>query len=100
VRGLSAFAAGLCLVPVGLPVVMLSPRTGRLVGARGPRPPLVVAGAALALGGGASLGLGIGVLVLGLLSTGCRALATAGRAAALFDEVDRGTDLRTVSLRR
>ena len=37
---------------------MLSPRTGRLVGARGPRLPLVVAGAALALGGAASLWLG------------------------------------------
>jgi hypothetical protein len=31
-------------------------------------------------------GLGIGVLVLGLLSTGRRALGTAGRAAALFDD--------------
>ncbi len=37
---------------------MLSPVTGRLVGARGPRLPLAVAGAALALGGGASNWLG------------------------------------------
>ena len=58
VRGLSALAAGLCLLPVGALVLVLSPRTGRLVGARGPRLPLVVAGAALALGGGASLWLG------------------------------------------
>jgi hypothetical protein len=36
------------------------------------------------------LGLGLGILVLGLLSTGRRALGTAGRAAALFEEVDRG----------
>jgi EmrB/QacA subfamily drug resistance transporter len=57
VRGLSAFGAGLCLLPVGVLVVLLSPRTGRLVGARGPRVPLLVAGAALALGGGASLWL-------------------------------------------
>ncbi len=58
VRGLSALAAGLCLLPVGVLVVLLSPRTGRLVGARGPRLPLVVSGAALALGGAASLWLG------------------------------------------
>ncbi|MQY09607.1 MFS transporter [Actinomadura macrotermitis] len=57
VRGLSASAAGLCLLPVGALVLVLSPRTGRLVGARGPRLPLLVAGSALALGGGASLWL-------------------------------------------
>jgi MFS family permease len=37
--------------------VVLSPLTGKLVGARGPRLPLVVSGAALALGGAASLSL-------------------------------------------
>jgi sugar phosphate permease len=37
---------------------VLSPRTGRLVGGRGPRLPVVVSGAALALGGGASIWLG------------------------------------------
>ena len=58
VRGMSALTAGLCLLPVGLLIVVLSPLTGRLVGARGPRLPLVVSGAALALGGGASLWLG------------------------------------------
>jgi EmrB/QacA subfamily drug resistance transporter len=58
VRGMSALTAGLCLLPVGVLVVVLSPRTGRLVGARGPRLPLVVSGAALALGGGASVLLG------------------------------------------
>ena len=183
VRGMSALTAGLSLLPVGVLTVVLSPLTGRLVGRRGPRLPLVVAGAALALGGGASLwlrpstslpavlaiyvlfgiflgtinppitntavsgmprsmagvaaslasaarqtgttlgvaisgtivgsalarggtaftsaedgvwwlvlGLGVGVVVLGLLSTGRRALDTAGRAAALFEEVDRGAD--------
>ena len=181
VRRLSAVTAGLCLLPVGGLIVVLSPPTGRLVGARGPRLPLVVAGAALALGGIASLwlepatplpavlgtyllfgiflgtvnppitnsavsgmprsmagvaaslastgrqtgttlgvaiagtvvgsalarggtaytraehgvwwlvfGLGVGLLGLGLLSTGRWALDTAGRAAALFEEVDRG----------
>jgi hypothetical protein len=46
------------------------------------------------------LGLGASIGVLGLVSTGRRALATAGRAAALFGEVDRGADLRTVPRRR
>ena len=186
VRGLAALTAGLCLLPVGGLVVLLSPAAGRLVGSRGPRLPLVVAGAALAVAGGASLwigpatalpavlavyllfgiflgtvnppitntavsgmpasmagvaaslasagrqagtalgvaisgtivgpaltrggtaftsaahgvwwllvGLGAGVLVLGLVSTGRRALRTAGRAAALFEGMDRGADLRT-----
>jgi len=36
------------------------------------------------------LGLGAGILALGLLSTGRRAQRTAGRAAALFEQVDRG----------
>jgi EmrB/QacA subfamily drug resistance transporter len=58
VRGMSALMAGLCLLPVGVLVVVLSPLTGRLVGGRGPRLPLVVSGAALALGGGASIWLG------------------------------------------
>jgi EmrB/QacA subfamily drug resistance transporter len=189
VRGMSALTAGLCLLPVGLPVVMLSSRTGRLVGTRGPRLPLVVSGAALALGGGVSillgpiiplpavlatyllfgifmgtinppitntavsgmprsmagvaaslasagrqtgttlgvaiagtivgpalargriaftsaehgvcwmvLGLGLGILVLGLLSTGRWATGTAGRAAALFEGVDRGADLPAAPL--
>jgi EmrB/QacA subfamily drug resistance transporter len=58
VRGLSALTAGLCLLPVGVLTVVLSPLTGRLVAGRGPRLPLMVSGAALALGGGASLWLG------------------------------------------
>ncbi len=191
VRGMPALTAGLCLLPVGVLVVLLSPRTGRLVGTRGPRLPLVVSGAALALGGGASLwlgpatplpavlgiyvlfgiflgtvnppitnsavsgmpramagvaaslasvgrqtgtslgvaisgavvgrslarggtaftgaahtvwwlvlGLGAGILVLALVSTGRWALGTAGRAAALFEEVDHGAAPRTPALTR
>jgi EmrB/QacA subfamily drug resistance transporter len=183
VRGMSALTAGLCLIPVGVLIVVLAPLTGRLVGRRGPRLPLVVSGVALALGGGASIwlgtatplpavlaiyllfgvaqgtinppitnsavsgmpasmagvatslasagrqtgttlgvaisgtivgsalarggkaftiaehgvwwlvaGLGVGILALGLLSTGRWAFDTAGRAAALFEEVDRGAD--------
>ncbi len=69
VRGLSALTAGLCLLPVGVMIVALSPLTGRLVGARGPRLPLVVAGAALALGGGASAWLGPGTPLPAVLAT-------------------------------
>jgi EmrB/QacA subfamily drug resistance transporter len=58
VRGLPPVTAGLCLLPVGLPVLVISPLTGRMVGARGPLLPLAVAGTALALGGGVSLWLG------------------------------------------
>ncbi|MGW5723510.1 MFS transporter [Amycolatopsis sp. NPDC003865] len=58
VRGMTALTAGLCLLPVGVLVLVLSPRTGRLVGTRGPRLPLVVAGIALALGGVTSAWLG------------------------------------------
>jgi MFS family permease len=58
VRGLSPLAAGLCLVPLGVLVAAVSPLTGRLVAARGPRLPLAISGTALALGGAASLCLG------------------------------------------
>ncbi|MGZ0152400.1 MFS transporter [Kribbella sp. WER1] len=59
VRHLSALHAGLSLLPVGLLICVLSPLTGRVVGARGPRLPLVVAGTALALGAAASLTIGL-----------------------------------------
>ncbi|HET6739452.1 MAG TPA: MFS transporter [Kribbella sp.] len=59
VRHLSALHAGLSLLPVGLLICVLSPLTGRVVGAHGPRLPLVVAGAGLALGAGASLTIGL-----------------------------------------
>ena len=42
VRGMPALTAGLCLLPIGVLVVLLSPRTGGLVGTRGPRLPLVI----------------------------------------------------------
>lgn len=58
VRGLPPVTAGLCLLPVGLPVLVMSPLTGRMVGERGPRLPLALAGTALALGGVVSLWLG------------------------------------------
>ncbi|WP_410596170.1 MFS transporter [Amycolatopsis sp. lyj-23] len=58
VRGMTPLTAGLCLLPVGVLVLVLSPRTGRFVGRHGPRWPLVVAGAALAAGGLGSAFLG------------------------------------------
>ncbi|MGW4382446.1 MFS transporter [Kitasatospora sp. NPDC004531] len=57
VRGMSALAAGLSLLPVGGLIAVLSPYTGRLVGAHGPKIPLLVSGSALALGSLASLWL-------------------------------------------
>ncbi|MEI8412915.1 MULTISPECIES: MFS transporter [unclassified Kribbella] len=58
IRGLSPLTAGLCLLPVGALILLLSPITGRLVASRGPRLSLVVAGTALSLGAAASLWLG------------------------------------------
>jgi EmrB/QacA subfamily drug resistance transporter len=55
VRGMSALRAGLSLLPVGVLIALLSPYTGKLVGARGPRLPLVISGTALGLGGLGSL---------------------------------------------
>lgn len=57
VRGLPASAAGVCLVPIGAMVLLLSPASGRLVARRGARTPLIIAGAALATAGVASLWL-------------------------------------------
>lgn len=58
VRGLSPLRAGLCLLPVGALIIVLSPLAGRMVAGRGPRRPLLISGVALALGGAASLRLG------------------------------------------
>ena len=44
------------------------------------------------------IGLGVGISALGLVSTGRWALDTAGRAATLFDGLDRGTAHPTVPL--
>jgi EmrB/QacA subfamily drug resistance transporter len=54
VRDMSALTAGLCLLPVGALTIVLAPLTGRVVGTRGARLPLLVAGTALTLGGAAS----------------------------------------------
>ena len=57
VRDLSPWAAGCCLVPIGVLVLVLSPISGRMVAARGARRPLVTAGFALAVSGLALLWL-------------------------------------------
>jgi EmrB/QacA subfamily drug resistance transporter len=96
VRGLPPLRAGLCLLPVGALVVLLSPLTGRLVAARGPRLPLLTAGVALTLGGAASLRLGpatplpavLGVFLLygvaqGTVNPPISAAAVAGMPASM-----------------
>jgi len=50
-RGFSALRAGLCTLPVAVLIVVLAPISGRVVGRRGPRVPMVVAGAAMAAAG-------------------------------------------------
>ncbi|MFF4584046.1 MFS transporter [Streptomyces sp. NPDC001388] len=47
VRGLDALHAGLWMLPMAVPTFLCAPLSGRLVGTRGPRLPLVVAGSAL-----------------------------------------------------
>jgi EmrB/QacA subfamily drug resistance transporter len=49
-RGLPAFRAGLCFLPIAVALVVCSPVSGRLVGAGRTREALVAAGGALALG--------------------------------------------------
>ena len=50
-RGLTAFEAGLCTLPLALTAFVVAPLAGRLVGTRGPRAPLVVAGVCFAVTG-------------------------------------------------
>ena len=49
VRGLSAFHTGLCILPMALAVMIVSPLSGRLVGAHGARPSLLISGGMLTL---------------------------------------------------
>ncbi|MFJ6798786.1 MFS transporter [Streptomyces sp. NPDC091268] len=51
VRGLSALHAGLYMLPMAALTALCAPLSGRLVGARGPRLPLLVAGIAMAASG-------------------------------------------------
>lgn len=51
VRGLDALHAGLWMLPMAVPMFLCAPLAGRLVGSRGPRLPLVVAGFAMTASG-------------------------------------------------
>ncbi|MES4887686.1 MFS transporter [Streptomyces sp. NPDC096012] len=51
VRGLDALHAGLWMLPMATPTFLCAPLSGRLVGTRGPRLPLLVAGTALTVSG-------------------------------------------------
>ncbi|MFE2046999.1 MFS transporter [Streptomyces sp. NPDC059459] len=51
VRGLSALHAGLWMLPMAVPTFLCAPLSGRLVGSRGPRLPLLIAGGALTVSG-------------------------------------------------
>lgn len=51
VRGLSALHAGLWMLPMAVPTFLCAPLPGRLVGSRGPRLPLMIAGGALTVSG-------------------------------------------------
>jgi EmrB/QacA subfamily drug resistance transporter len=49
VRGLSALQAGLTILPMPIVMALCAPLAGRIVATRGPRIPLVIAGAALTI---------------------------------------------------
>ncbi|GAA4805999.1 MFS transporter [Streptomyces ziwulingensis] len=51
VRGLSALHAGLWMLPMAIPTFLCAPLSGRLVGSRGPRLPLLIAGGAMTVSG-------------------------------------------------
>ncbi|MEU5597439.1 MFS transporter [Streptomyces sp. NPDC020298] len=51
VRGLDALHAGLWMLPMAVPMFLCAPLSGRLVGSRGPRLPLLIAGLAMTVSG-------------------------------------------------
>jgi EmrB/QacA subfamily drug resistance transporter len=57
VRGYSAFHAGLYTLPMAAMTIVFAPMSGRIVGARGPRLPLIVAGVAIMASGIMLIGL-------------------------------------------
>jgi EmrB/QacA subfamily drug resistance transporter len=56
-RGYSALHAGLLTVPMAVMIIIFAPISGRLVGSRGPRLPLIVAGLVMAVAAAGMLGL-------------------------------------------
>jgi EmrB/QacA subfamily drug resistance transporter len=57
VRGLSPLQAGVSTLPLAVMTMIFAPLSGRLVGSRGPRIPLLAAGAAMCAGGLMLVGL-------------------------------------------
>lgn len=57
VRRLSALQAGLCTLPLAVMTLIFAPLSGRIVASRGPRIPLLAAGAAMCAGGLMLVGL-------------------------------------------
>jgi EmrB/QacA subfamily drug resistance transporter len=60
VRGYSALLAGVCTLPLALGAMIFAPLSGRIVGTRGPRLPLLVAGVCMVAGAVMLLGIGAG----------------------------------------
>lgn len=58
VRGFTPLQAGLCTLPLALMMALFAPISGRVVGAYGPRPSLLVAGTMICLGAVGLLGVG------------------------------------------
>ncbi len=69
VRGYSALRAGLCTVPMAVVVSVVAPLSGRIVGVRGTRIPLAVAGLAMSAGGLMLVDLGAHTSILWLISS-------------------------------
>jgi EmrB/QacA subfamily drug resistance transporter len=57
VRGYSALRAGLVTLPLAVAMALVAPISGRIIGSRGPRLPMLIAGAAMTVGGAALTGL-------------------------------------------
>ncbi|MEU7313917.1 MFS transporter [Streptomyces sp. NPDC007083] len=75
IRQLSALRAGLCMLPMALMTLVCAPLSGRLVGSRGPRLPLVAAGTGMTAAGillacTVSADLPLGVLFTGYVLFG------------------------------
>jgi EmrB/QacA subfamily drug resistance transporter len=68
-RGLSALQAGLCTLPLAVMTLIFAPLSGRLVGSRGPRIPLLAAGAAMCTAGLMLVGIDTGTSLAWLLAS-------------------------------
>ena len=94
VQGRGPLAAGLVLLPLFAPLVVLAPLAGRVIARTGARGPIVVgllaAAAGLALLAGASRGTGAAALLAPLLLWGCGlGVLTPGVVSAAMGAVER-----------